>query len=202
MLSFFFSLKNKRKKSQAFSQADNALSTGILIMHGKEKPTQLSAPPLFMELLTSILCVSLQFNLTRTTSPALIRCISKEMLLEHTEEVMERRRRQIERMSLRKKSEMHWQRQGENTWKGDRQMERKSESQTEAMTETDTETSIILTAGDSTLSTHFKRIKNYSVFSHSARAREQTAVSWSTIQHVRVCLKSSTPPYLKLSELN
>lgn len=51
-------------------------------------------------------------------------------------------------------------------------MERKSESQTEAMTETDTETSIILTAGDSTLSTHFKRINNYSVFSQSARARE------------------------------
>ncbi len=140
MLSFLFLSEKKKEKSlslsPACSEADNALSTGILIMHGKEKPAQLSALPVFMELLTSILRESLQFNLTRTTSPALIRCISKKCFRSARREW--RRRRQIERMSLRK-TEMNRQRQGKKFWKRERQMERKTESQAEAVRETDTE---------------------------------------------------------------
>lgn len=62
------------------------------------------------------------------------------------------------------------------------------EPQTEAMRETDTEKSIILTAGNSTLSTHFKRIKNYSAFSHSVRVRESRLlfpVLWYMLEYVR-----------------
>lgn len=82
---FRFLLKKKKEKKRKVSVALPGILRGrprSVHWHfdhaRKREASQLSALPVFMELLTSILCVSLQFNLTRTTSPTLIRCISKK----------------------------------------------------------------------------------------------------------------------------
>lgn len=67
----------------------NTLSTGVLLMHRK-KCAQLSAVPVFIELLTSTLSVAMQFILTHTTCLLLIRCISQK----HSESVKRKRCRQ------------------------------------------------------------------------------------------------------------
>lgn len=81
---FPFSLRKKKKERKVSVALPGILWGRQRSVHWhfdharKREASQLSALPVFMELLTSILCVSLQFNLTRTTSPTLIRCISKK----------------------------------------------------------------------------------------------------------------------------